>query len=120
MSSSSSDSAEIEDEQNGGVGQNVAVAGGQRGQMAMFGAISEFVEGDEDWTEYEERLGHFFSANDITEEAKKRSILLSVCGAKTYKLIRNLTTPRKPGEVPYNDIVQLVANHHNPKPSVIV
>nr|XP_023665672.1 LOW QUALITY PROTEIN: uncharacterized protein K02A2.6-like [Paramormyrops kingsleyae] len=90
--------------------------------MATFGTVGEFVEGDEDWTEYEERLGHFFDANGIREEdeAKKRSILLSVCGAKTYKLIRNLATPRKPGEVPYKELVQLVSNHHNPKPSVIV
>lgn len=29
-------------------------------QMATFGTISEFVEGTEDWTEYVERLGHFF------------------------------------------------------------
>jgi len=64
--------------------------------MATFGT-SEFVEVNEDWTEYEERLGHFFLANGITEEAKKRSIPLSVCGAKTYRLIRNLATLRKPG-----------------------
>ncbi|KAM3596467.1 uncharacterized protein V6R79_014960 [Siganus canaliculatus] len=88
--------------------------------MATYGTVGEFVEGSEDWTEYEERLGHFFSANEITEEAKKRSILLSACGAKTYKLIRNLATPRKPGDIPYDELVQLVANHHNPKPSVIV
>ncbi|KAM3613346.1 uncharacterized protein V6R79_024529 [Siganus canaliculatus] len=88
--------------------------------MATYGTVSEFVEGNEDWTEYEERLGHFFSANENTEEAKKRLILLSACGAKTYKLIRNLATPRKPGDIPYDELVQLVANHHNPKPSVIV
>lgn len=51
---------------------------------------------------------------------KKRLILLSVCGVKTYKFIRNWATLRKPGDVAYDDIVQLVANHHNPKPSVIV
>ncbi|XP_048860098.1 uncharacterized protein K02A2.6-like isoform X1 [Brienomyrus brachyistius] len=88
--------------------------------MTTFGTVGEFVEGTEDWTEYEERLGHFFSANGISDGDRKRSILLSACGAKTYKLIRNLATPRKPGEIPYDDLVQLVANHHNPKPSVIV
>ncbi|XP_034549867.1 uncharacterized protein K02A2.6-like [Notolabrus celidotus] len=91
-----------------------------RVQMATFGTVGEFVEGDEDWTEYEERLGHFFSANGITEEAKRRSILLSACGAKTYKLIRNLATPRKPGDIPYDELVQLVGNHHNPRPSEIL
>lgn len=70
--------------------------------MAMFGTIGKFMEGDEDWIEYEERLGHFFLANGIMEEDKKPSILLIVCGAETYKLIRNLATPWKPGEIPYD------------------
>ena len=43
-----------------------------------------------------------------------------MCGARTYKLIRNLATPRKPGDIPYTDLVRLVGNHHNPTPSVIV
>ena len=99
--------------------QQIAV-GEPHVQMATFGTIGEFVEGNEDWTEYEERLGHFFAANGVTEEPKQRSILLSVCGARTYRLIRSLTTPRKPGEVPYADLVRLVGNHHNPRPSEIV
>lgn len=82
--------------------------------MATFGTIGEFVEGDEDWTEYEERLGHFFADNGIAEETKKRSILLSVCGAKTCKLVRNLATLKKPGEIEYTELVKLVGNHHNP------
>ena len=107
-------------------GQEAPVAAGQlpgigvQARMATYGTVCEFVEGHEDWTEYEERLGHFFSANEITDEAKQRSILLSACGAKTYRLIRNLATPRKPGEIPYDELVALVGNHHNPKPSVIV
>jgi len=52
-----------------------------RARMATYGTVGEFVEGNEDWTEYEERLGRFFSANEITEEAKKGSILLSAFGA---------------------------------------
>nr|XP_055046280.1 LOW QUALITY PROTEIN: uncharacterized protein K02A2.6-like [Misgurnus anguillicaudatus] len=88
--------------------------------MATFGTVGEFVEENGDWLEYTERLEHFFDANEIADADKKRSILLSVCGAKTYKLMRNLATPRKPGELPYKDLITLVQNHHNPKPSVIV
>ncbi|KAJ8351939.1 hypothetical protein SKAU_G00234150 [Synaphobranchus kaupii] len=88
--------------------------------MATVGSLSEFVESDGDWIEYVERLEHFFLANDIADEAKKRSILLSVCGARTYKLIRNLAMPQKPGEIGFRDLVTMVQNHHNPKPSVIV
>ncbi|XP_035806354.2 uncharacterized protein K02A2.6-like [Amphiprion ocellaris] len=88
--------------------------------MATVGSLTEFADRDGDWIEYVERLEHFFLANDIDNEGKKRSILLSVCGAKTYKLIRNLATPRKPGDLSFKELVTLVQNHHCPKPSVIV
>ena len=88
--------------------------------MATVGSLSEYVESDGDWIKYVERLEHFFLANDIEEEEKKRSILLSVCGAKTYKLIRNLATPQSPGGMGFKELVKMVQDHHNPKPSVIV
>ena len=28
--------------------------------MALFGAVGEYVEEEEDWSQYVERLGHFF------------------------------------------------------------
>ncbi|KAL3974523.1 interleukin 1 receptor-like 1 [Sarotherodon galilaeus] len=88
--------------------------------MATIGLLTEFAEGDGDWIEYVERLECFFLANDISDEGKKRSVLLSACGARTYKLIRNLTTPRKPGDFSFKELVMLVQNHHCPKPSMIV
>ena len=88
--------------------------------MATVGSLSEFDEEDGDWVEYIERLQHFFLANDIDDEGKQRLILLSVCGAKTYKLIRNIATPQKPGVIDFKELVIMVQNHHNPKPSVIV
>ena len=64
--------------------------------MATFGSVSEFNEQSEDWPQYIERLEHYFIANDIDDEGKKRSILLSVVGSKTYKLIKNLLSPVNP------------------------
>ena len=72
------------------------------------GTLSELVELDGDWIEYVERLEHFFLANCIEEEERKRLILLSVCVAKTYKYIRNLATPRKPGDLTFKELVTLV------------
>ena len=82
---------------------------------ATVGTLGEFVELDGDWIEYVERLEHFFLANNIKEVERKRLILLSACGAKTYKLIHNLATPRKPGELSFEDLVKLVQEHHNPQ-----
>ena len=91
--------------------------------MATHGKLDEFQcdNGDaEAWNEYCERLGHYFVANKVTDAAIKKSILLSVCGARTYKLMRNLVSPQKPGELSYDDLVKVVKNHHNPQPSEIV
>lgn len=88
--------------------------------MATFGTIGEFREDEGSWSQYIERMGHYFDANSIVDGGRKRSILLSVCGASTYKLMSSLTAPRKPGEVDFQELVKLMTDHRDPKPSVIV
>ncbi len=68
------------------------------GEMATIGSLPTFDSKVQVWEEYCEIMEHFFTANDITEEDKKKSILLSVVGAQTYSLMRNLLSPAKPGE----------------------
>ena len=92
---------------------------------AVFWKIDSFEEGKETWEHYCERLGHYFIANGIgdTEEAdlsKRRSILLSVCGSKIYKLMSDLLAPNKPGTKTFAELVKLVQDHYAPKPSEIV
>ena len=58
--------------------------------MATHGTLGEFNPTREDWTSYDERLELYFTANDIVAEKKQQAILLSVCGAETYRLIRDL------------------------------
>ena len=58
--------------------------------MATHGTVSAFEPGKEDWSTYVERLNHYFVANGVEDAAKKRAILLTACGASTYKLIRSL------------------------------
>ncbi len=87
---------------------------------ALFGRVSEYEEGKEQWTQYVERLEHFFAANGITENEKKRSVFLSVIGPSSYKLLRNLVAPAKPGEKTFDELVAAMKQHHNPTPSEIV
>ena len=56
----------------------------------------------------------------MTAHGKQRAILLSVCGADTYKLISSLVSPDKPGDKTFDELISLTKNHFNPKPSVIV
>ena len=70
--------------------------------MATFGKVDEFDASKEEWSQYVECLTHFFLANGIDEAEKKRAVFLSVIGPATYKLLRNLLAPAKPGEKAYN------------------
>ena len=87
--------------------------------MAVFGKIEEFNLYHENWDEYEERLTHYFIANKIDDAGIQRSILLSVVGAKTYSLIRNLVSPEKPGDKTFEALKTLIKNHLQPKPLTI-
>ncbi|KAJ8023800.1 hypothetical protein HOLleu_36342 [Holothuria leucospilota] len=86
----------------------------------LFGKLDEFNSEKEEWTQYVERLNHFFTANDIEEETKKQSIFLSLIGADAYKLLRNLVSPEKPGDKTFKDLVEIMKKHQNPKPSETV
>ena len=52
--------------------------------------VSPFDGNPDDWIEYTERLGHYFTANDIVDGTKRRAISLNGAGASTYLLIKTL------------------------------
>ena len=64
--------------------------------MAVHGQLYPFDSAVEDWKTFIERAELYFAANGITEEEKKRGVLLSSCGPTTYTLIKNIVAPRKP------------------------
>ena len=88
--------------------------------MATHRSIGEFQRNPEGWTEYIEQLECYFTANDVATNEKRRAILLACCGDATYSIICSLAAPRKPTEVPYNDLVKLAQAHYSPRPSQIV
>ena len=88
--------------------------------MATIGRIEEFREDKEEWSQYAERLEHFFAANGITNDNKKRSVFLTVIGAKAYKQLRSLIAPAKPGESDFATLSEAMKNHYSPAPSEIV
>ena len=62
----------------------------------------------------------FFQANDIDDTEKKRAVLLSVVGPATYKLLRSLLAPVKPGEKNYGELVVTLSAHYSLPPSEII
>ena len=84
---------------------------------ATLGKIEEFDGKKEEWVQYVERLSHFFIANGIETEEKKRAVFLSLIGPSSYKILRNLVSPAKPGD---KSFAEALSKHFNPTPSEIV
>ena len=84
------------------------------------GKVEVFDAAEDNWEEYIERLVQFFVANEITDDVKKRAILLSNVGGRTYGIVRSLLSPKKPNEVSYDHIVETLRDHFHPRPSVTV
>ena len=80
------------------------------------GRVDEFDGTKDDWLQYIERLEHFFAANGIDDAAKKRAVLLSVVGAATYKILRSIVSPSKPGEKSYAELVEALSKYFKPTP----
>ena len=86
--------------------------------MATFGKMKEFEPETERIASYLEQIEIFFLANEIAND-KKVPVFLSVVGAKTYSLLRDLLAPSKPQEKTMNELTQTLKRHFEPKPLVI-
>ena len=84
------------------------------------GTVGPYDSAEEEWETYVERVEIYLDANKITDAGQKRDVLLSVCGAKTHHILRDLLAPEKPKSCSYVDIVKRLADHFNPKQGVAV
>ena len=82
--------------------------------MATIGQIKEYVEGQKNF----ECVEQFFEANEI-DEKKRVAVLLTVIGAPTYGLLKNLVAPESPSSLKFEDLVGTLKNYFSPKPSII-
>ena len=65
---------------------------------------------------------NYMIANNITDSAKKRSILLTVCGDQTFKLLQSLVPDGKldADDLTYDSLVGLLKSHYKKKQTVVV
>ena len=68
---------------------------------------------------YRETRTIFCGEQNNRRTAEEGSILLTVIGSKAYGLLRNLLSPAKPAEKEFDEIVQVMQNHLNPRPLII-
>ena len=88
--------------------------------MATHGSVVQFDPAKEEWTSYVERLNYYLIANDVSDDKKKCAILMSGCGPAVYKTIRSLVDADTRQRIKYDELLTLLANHFDPKPSSIV
>ena len=78
------------------------------------------MEGQEELSQYAERIDHYFVANEVDGAEKKKAVFLSIIGPQYYKLLASLVTPAKPGEKTYTEMVAALTKHYDPQPSEIL
>lgn len=84
----------------------------------QFGHVDEYKEAEEDSESYIEHFEQWLLANDISSE-KKVSVFLSVIGAETYGMLKNIVTPMKLSERTYKELKAALPAHYRPQPLVI-
>ena len=85
----------------------------------LTGALGPFVQEKMQWTSYTERMEEYLLAYGVEDGRKKVAVLLSTVGEPTYELLRDLCSPEKPNTKSFEDLVKLLKNHLQPKPTVI-
>lgn len=65
-----------------------------------------------------QRLEQYFLVNNIKEELKVPT-LITVMGGAGYELLVTLCTPDKPSSKKFVDLVKVMGNHLQPKPSIL-
>lgn len=87
---------------------------------SLIGHVEEFDVGQPStWDAYAERLEFYFEANEIKTDIQKKAVLFSVCGARTYAIIRSLISPACPKDKTFKEIVAITKSHFAPNPSEI-
>lgn len=83
-----------------------------------YGNVREFDPSSADWVVYKRRLDNYFTVNEITDENKKRAILLNALNEEAYKLIYNMCLPHFPEGKTYDQLSTLFNNHFKNNESV--
>lgn len=79
---------------------------------ATVGLQLEFDPKIHDWSVHVSRLTQFFVANAITDNDKKRAILLNGLSQEAYILLKNLCVPNGPEETSFTKIVSALNGYY--------
>ncbi len=80
----------------------------------MAGKIPSFIESEEDFESYEERLQCHFKVQKV-ENDMKVNVLISGLQASHYQILKNLLAPDKPSDKGYDAVVKVMKEHFGGK-----
>ena len=78
------------------------------------GQLEEFDQTSDSVLAYIERTQLFFQANEI-KAAKHVAVFLTAIGGRTYTLLRNFLAPTLPKDKSFDEIVDTLKKHFEPK-----
>ncbi|XP_030765281.1 uncharacterized protein K02A2.6-like [Sitophilus oryzae] len=93
---------------------------GEAENPSYYGKMREFSAQNSDWRIYKRRLENYFTVNGITDNEKRKALLLNALDEEAYKLIYNLALPRLPEDKTYNELTELFNTHFKVAESVFV
>ncbi|XP_047986191.1 uncharacterized protein LOC125229718 isoform X2 [Leguminivora glycinivorella] len=82
------------------------------------GKVACFEMDGGNWQTYCDRLDMYFLVNKV-EDNMKLPTLISCIGDSAYELMVNLCSPKKPCDCKYDEVIKVMANYLQPKPSVV-
>jgi len=84
------------------------------------GSVPVFDPGQLTFEEWSEILDAWLTTNDITTNPKKRAVLFTSMGTRTYHVLRSILQPTKPVDTSYADCIKALKTHYKPQVSEIV
>lgn len=82
----------------------------------LIGQLREFSLNTSDWPIYKARINNYFQANGFADkEEKKRAILLNMLDEESYKLMYSLSSPTKPENKSFADLIKIFDSHFKPQ-----
>ena len=87
--------------------------------MATLGTMEPFSPTIVNWIAHSDRFEQYVIANEIEDKKKVMATSLTTIGSKTYNILRDLLAPAKPSKLKFEELVETLRNHYEPKPIVI-
>ncbi|XP_049865396.1 uncharacterized protein LOC126366325 [Pectinophora gossypiella] len=85
--------------------------------MSFLGSITNFDPQTQEWMIFKGRLTQFLTLNNITDEERKRALLLTLLTDEAYRLLSNICHPKKVEATAYSELIILLDGHYTPSRS---